>query len=74
MENFRFSEGQIKVIERPIQGNFFLEGLAGSGKTTVGVERMLHLMAQGVRGDTILLLAPQRTLAAPYYEALRHPG
>ncbi len=31
-------------------------------------------MAQGVPGDTILLLTPQRTLATPYYQALRHPG
>jgi superfamily I DNA/RNA helicase len=74
MDNFPLSESQINLIEKPIQGKIFLEGLAGSGKTTVGVERMLHLMAQGVRGDKILLLAPQRTLAAPYYEALRHPG
>ncbi len=35
---------------------------------------MLHLMSQGVRGDNILLLTPQRTLAAPYMEAARHPG
>lgn len=31
-------------------------------------------MAQGQRGDSILLLAPQRTLGEPYLQALRHPG
>jgi hypothetical protein len=54
--------------------NIFLEGPAGCGKTTVAVERMLHLMNHRVRGDNILLLVPQRTLADPYLEAASHPG
>lgn len=58
----------------PLGAKIFLEGPAGCGKTTAGVERMLHLMAQGVPGGSILVLAPQRTLAAPYQDALRLPG
>ena len=65
---------QLAVIEAPLGTRIFLEGPAGSGKTTVGVERLLELMAQGVRGDSILLLLPQRTLGEPYLQALRHPG
>src|SRR3989337_827616 len=74
MESSRLSNYQIAVIERPLDAKIFLAGPAGCGKTTVGVERLLYLMAQGVRGDSILLLLPQRTLGRPYYAALRHPG
>lgn len=43
------------------------------GKTTLAVRRMLDLLAAGVPGGNILVLTPQRTLAAPYLEALRSP-
>jgi hypothetical protein len=65
------SPDQHSIIELPINSHIFLEGLAGSGKTTTGVERVLHLLANGIPGNQILLLVPQRTLAAPYYETLR---
>ena len=65
---------QRKIIEQPIKTRIFLEGSAGTGKTTTGVERTLHLLKNGIPGNEILLLVPQRTLAAPYYEALRAPG
>ena len=68
------THAQISLITAPAGRRTFLSGPAGTGKTTVAVERMLHLMAQGVRADTILLLVPQRTLATPYYEALNTPG
>ena len=68
------TDEQIALVEAPIQTKIFLEGPAGAGKTTTGVERLLHLMASGVPGDSILLILPQRTLAHPYYQALRYPG
>ena len=68
------SQAQRLLVERPLNATIFLEGLAGTGKSTTGVERMLYLMSQGVRADSILLILPQRTLATPYYEALRYPG
>ncbi len=68
------SAAQQAVVERPPDARIFLEGPAGSGKTTVGVERLLHLMAQGVPGSSILVLVTQRTLAAPYQAALDTPG
>ena len=49
----------------------FLEGPAGAGKTTAAVQRLLGLLKEGVPGGSILVLAPQRTLAAPYELALR---
>jgi superfamily I DNA/RNA helicase len=68
------SQDQIQIIEAPLGAKIFLEGPAGCGKTTVGVERMLYLMARGVPGGQILVLLPQRTLGEPYLQALRHPG
>ena len=68
------SPQQLSVVEARLNARTFLEGPAGAGKTTAGVERMLHLMANDIPADAILVLVPQRTLALPYYEALRHPG
>ena len=49
----------------------FLNGPFGSGKTTLAVERVRWLLRQErVRGDDILVLVPQRTLAEPYLTAL----
>jgi hypothetical protein len=65
---------QLDLIEASSDQKFFLEGPAGAGKTTAGVERLLYLMAQGVRADTILVFLPQRNLAGPYNQALSNPG
>lgn len=74
MVNFDLTPQQLDLIQRPLGAKIFLEGPAGCGKTTVGVERLLYLMAQGVPGGSILLVLPQRTLAKPYQEALSTPG
>ena len=73
MKKVEFSDHQLALIERPIESKIFLEGPAGAGKTTVGVGRLLHLLAAGVPAQSILVIVPQRTLATPYYEALRRP-
>ncbi len=65
---------QQTIIEQPFDTSIFLEGPAGSGKTTVGIERIVALLAEGIPGNQILLLVPQRTLAAPYYDVLRSSG
>ncbi len=62
---------QIELIEQPLESKLFLEGPAGSGKTTVGVGRLLRLIEAGVPASSILLLFPQRTLAMPYRAVLR---
>ena len=52
----------------------FLHGPAGAGKTTLGVARLRHLLSQrSVSGRRILVLTPQRSLAAPYWQALAAP-
>ena len=68
------SDEQFRIIRQPLDAKIFLEGPAGAGKTTVGVERLLHLLDSGIPGQTILVLVPQRTLAQPYYQAIRQPG
>jgi hypothetical protein len=65
---------QERAIHLPTSAKIFLEGPAGSGKTTVGVERILHLMANGIPGNSILVLVPQRTLGVPYQQAMNTPG
>ena len=64
---------QRELIERPGNSKIFLEGPAGTGKTTTGVARLLTYLENGIPGHSILVLTPQRTLGAPYYEAVRSP-
>ena len=70
----RLNEPQRILVEAPLNQCLFIEGPANCGKTTVGVERMLYLMEQGIPADEILVILPQRTLAEPYLTALQHPG
>jgi hypothetical protein len=70
----KLAEHQIEVIQNPVKSSIFLEGPAGTGKTTTAVERLLFLMENGVPGETILVLVPQRTLSSPYWNAVQHPG
>ncbi len=51
----------------------FVAGRAGTGKTTVGVERMRYLLTQGIPADSILMLTPQRTMQEPYLDLLYSP-
>ncbi len=68
-----FSLNQRQIIESPLDSKLFVSGPAGAGKTTAGVERMRYLLAQGVPGETILMLTPQRTLQEPYLDLLYSP-
>ncbi|HWQ84660.1 MAG TPA: hypothetical protein VN363_08845, partial [Anaerolineales bacterium] len=70
----RLTETQRNLVEAPLDQRLFIEGPANSGKTSVGVERLLYLMQEGIPADNILLILPQRTLAGPYQAALQHPG
>lgn len=51
----------------------FLEGPAGTGKTTYAVECLHRLLQEGVRPESILVLVPQRTLGRPYQLAAFNP-
>ena len=67
------TDKQAQLAEMPLETRIFLEGPAGSGKTTAAIARMRHLLALGVPGQTLLVLVPQLTLAGPYLEAVRSP-
>jgi hypothetical protein len=64
---------QRQIVESPLDLRLFVAGRAGTGKTTVGVERMRHLLSQGIRADSILMLTPQRTMQEPYLDLLYSP-
>lgn len=74
MELISLTDTQLDIINADLTSRIFLEGPTSCGKTTIGVERMLALMAMGVPGNQILVLVPQRTLGTPYYQALSMPG
>jgi hypothetical protein len=64
---------QAEIITMPVAGQIFLEGPAGTGKTTTAVQRLLHLIHQDVPPESILIVVPQRTLGVPYAHLLRQP-
>jgi superfamily I DNA/RNA helicase len=64
---------QRQIIESPLNSKLFVSGPMGTGKTTAAVERMRHLLAQGVPGQSILMLAAQRSVQEPYLDLLYSP-
>lgn len=64
---------QAASVALPLDRAVFLEGPAGTGKTTAAVARLLRWLAAGVSANAILILTPQRTLGTPYTAALRRP-
>lgn len=73
-QEFELIPEQNSLLATPVGEKIFLHGPAGSGKTTAGVARMLAMLDAGIPGGSILILAPQRTLARPYTDVLRNPG
>lgn len=70
MDTLALSEEQFHIVQAPLQSRLALSGSAGCGKTTAGVARLQHLLSRDIPGEKILILAPQRTLAQPYYRIL----
>ena len=73
MTHLTLTSSQLAVIEADTSSKLFLAGPAGTGKSTVGVDRLKYLLANGVNGDSILVLTPQRTLQEPYLEIIQSP-
>jgi hypothetical protein len=68
-----FNAAQIQILESPLNSKIFASGPMGAGKTTAAVERMRYLLAQGVPGESILMLAAQRSVQEPYLDLLYSP-
>jgi len=66
----QLTKEQNALINSAPEGKTFLCGPSGTGKTTIGVQRMLALLNMGIPASSILVLTPQRTLAGPYQHAL----
>ena len=69
-ENFNLNTTQLQVINSPLSSRIFLEGSAGTGKTTAAVSRLISILQKGISAESILIFTPQRTLASPYLTAL----
>ena len=66
----KLSKEQLSIIESSLESSYFLDGPAGSGKTTAGIERLSFLIQEGVPGRSILLYFPQRNLGAVYQKSI----
>jgi len=73
LDSIQFSKQQEEIFRQDLNSRIFLEGPAGCGKTTVAVNRLLDFIHSGIPADQFLILAPQRTLAFPYFQALLTP-
>lgn len=63
---------QQSVLEgSALDRRIFLEGTAGTGKTTAGIARLLAMLNSGIPAEQIVVFTPQRSLGLPYIEALR---
>lgn len=69
---FKLSKDQRSLVKTKstTKNTLWLEGPAGTGKTTTSVHRMRDLLERGIDPGSILVLVPQRTLAQPYADAL----
>ncbi len=73
MSPLTLTPGQLAVRAAPPDSKLFLSGPAGTGKSTAGVERLNYLLGEGIPGESILVLTPQRTLQEPYLDIIRSP-
>lgn len=67
----RLLKKQQSVAHDNFDTTLFLEGPAGTGKTTAAIERIKRLIKDGVPAESILIFVPQAALALPYTDALK---
>ena len=71
MEDITLRPGQQAAASFNARPHLHLRGPAGTGKSTAAAARLRALLMAGTPGDEILVLAPQRTLAEPFWQVLR---
>ena len=62
---------QQQVARQNLDRRVFLDGVAGTGKTTAGIERVKQLLHAGAPPASILVLVPQQATGLPWQDALR---
>jgi len=67
----QLTEDQSLLFDQAMDSKIFIQGRAGSGKTTAGVYWLKKLLASGVPAHQILVFTPQRTLVEPYLASMR---
>lgn len=67
MTDFSLTPDQQMLANLPVKTSIFLEGPAGSGKTSAAVAR-LRVFLDTFQPERILILVPQRSLGLPYQE------
>ncbi len=74
----KLTAAQQQIAERGAAGTAFVEGVAGTGKTTAAIERLSRMLSSRISAQEILIVVPQPLLGRPYrmFEARRrqHPG
>ncbi len=63
--------GQNQLLALHPPAKIFLQGEAGTGKTTGGTLWLNQLLQSGIPAHEILVFVPQRTLGLPYQESLQ---
>jgi len=64
-----FNQEQRKVVDFPLTSSVFVEGGAGTGKTSAALGRLNRMLIE-YPGQNILVLAPQQSLLKPFREFL----
>ncbi len=65
------TETQRRIVTLPVEGqSTYVHGLPGTGKSTALVGHVAHLVGEGCRPDTILVLLNQRAQIVRYEESI----
>ncbi|MBL8119437.1 MAG: AAA family ATPase [Anaerolineae bacterium] len=68
----RLTKQQMAVAQTALDTTHFVEGMAGTGKTTAGARRLRYLLEEKVPASSILVMVPQKALALPYQAEIRN--
>ena len=69
MEGIQLTPTQEEAVALPFKTSTFLEGPAGSGKTTAALVCLKNILEE-FRGDQVLILVPQQSLGEPYKDLI----
>ncbi len=69
MANMHLNEDQQKIRNIPFESALFIEGPAGTGKTTAAIHRLIKTL-EYIPGYQTLVITPQQSLARPYRQFL----